>query len=170
MKKMLFAVVIAVLGITNVVAQDIDFGVTAGYLNANAKVSISDVSVTASESGFYIGGIADIAVSEKFNIQSELLYANVDGSSGVMLPIMVKYYVSEKFNIQAGPHFDIATESVPEDFTSIGISLAAGLGYDLSENFFIEGRYSFQLNDYYTGDLDLETTTNSLLIGIGYKF
>lgn len=170
MKKLFFIALVA-LGFLSINAQNVDFGVTAGYFGPSAKVTMDGISATASESGFYVGGFADISVSDQFHVQPALIYGNVgDGADGLVLPIMAKYYANEKLNIQLGPHFDISTEEVPDDFTGFGISIGAGLGYDINENFFVEGRYSFQLNDYYTGDLDIETTTNTLMIGLGYKF
>lgn len=169
MKNLFFAAIIAV-SLTTVNAQEVEFAATAGYLNASGKVKTSGLSVSASQSGFYVGGVADFTLSEVLHIQSELLFANVGGDSGIIIPIMAKYYVTDAINIQAGPHFDIAAGSLPTDFTSLGISLGAGLGYDINEEYFVEARYSFQLNDYYTGDLDIKSTTNSLLVGVGYKF
>ncbi|MER3330003.1 MAG: OmpW family protein, partial [Candidatus Kapaibacterium sp.] len=100
MKKLLL-VAIAVLGFTySSQAQEVRFGATAGYLNARGSVKAGDISISASESGFYLGAVADFNVSENFNVQPELLYANVDGSSGIMLPILGKFAISEKFNLQ----------------------------------------------------------------------
>lgn len=170
MKKLILIAIVAIFSTSNIIAQDVDFGATAGFLNARAKVSSGGSSATASDSGFYVGGFADFNVSEKFNIQPELLYGKIGEGDGIIVPIMAKYYASEKLNIQAGPYFDIATESVPDDFTGFGISLGAGLGYDIDDNFSLVARYTFQLNDYYTGDLDFDTTSNSLQVGLGYKF
>jgi len=170
MKKICLVAFVAILSITSINAQEVKFGVTAGLFNASAKAEFEGISADGSEAGFYIGGVADISISEKLHIQPELVYVSVDGSNGIALPIIAKYYVSDDFNIQFGPHLDFTLEDVPTDFTGLGISLAAGLGYDINENIFIEGRYAFQLNDYYTGDLDINTTTNSLMIGVGYRF
>lgn len=170
MKKLCLVAVIAIFSFTSVNAQDITFGVTAGLFNASAKVELQGISGNGSEAGFYIGGVADISLSEKLHLQPELVYANVNGGNGIALPIVAKYYVSDDFNIQFGPHLDFTLEDVPTDFTGFGISLTAGLGYDINENIFVEGRYAFQLNDYYTGNLDITTTTNSLMIGVGYNF
>ncbi|WP_397362918.1 porin family protein [Olleya sp. R77988] len=172
MKKLLMIAAVAVFGLSSVNAQNAQFGLTAGYLSATGSAESGGISISATESGFYIGGVADIEISDVFHVQPEVVYASTgdDGGDGIAIPIMAKYYVSDKFNIQAGPHFDISLEDIPEDFTGFGISLGAGLGYDIDDNFFAEARYSFQLNDYYTGDLDVSTTTNLLMVGVGYKF
>ena len=122
MKKLLL-VAITVLGFTYLSqAQEVRFGATAGYLNARGSVKAGDISISASESGFYLGAVADFNVSENFNVQPELLYANVDGSSGLMLPILGKFAISEKFNLQAGPQLVFSLEDSIENY-SIYINL-----------------------------------------------
>ena len=169
MKKLLYAAIV-VFGLAISNAQQVEFGATGGLLSVRASAEFEGNSASDSETGFYVGGVVDFSISEKFHIQPELVYANVNGGNGLILPIMAKYYVSNGFNIQAGPQLDFSLEEVPDDFTGTGISLAGGLGYDIDDNFFIEARYSFQLNDYYTGNLDVETSSNFLMVGVGYKF
>ncbi len=171
MRKLLLCAAVAVLGLTSVNAQEVQFGATGGLISVDANAKFNGQSLDVdSEIGFYIGGLADIAISDAFHVQPELLYANVNDGSALLLPIMAKYYVSEDFFVQAGPQFDFSLEDLPTDYTGLGISLAAGLGYDINEEFFIEARYSFQINDYYTGNLDIESKSNLLLFGVGYKF
>ncbi|NDV44958.1 porin family protein [Flagellimonas sediminis] len=169
--KKLFLVVISVFAFTySSYAQDVRFGATAGYLNARASIKADGISVSASESGFYLGAIADFNVSENFNIQPELLYANVDGSGALMLPILGKFAISEKFNFQVGPQVVFSLEESVEDFSSVEFDVAGGVGYDIDDDFFIEARYTFQINNSYTGSEDVKVRGNYLTIGVGYKF
>ncbi len=170
MKKLLL-VAITVLGFTYLSqAQEVRFGATAGYLNARGSVKAGDISISASESGFYLGAVADFSVSENFNVQPELLYANVDGSSGLMLPILGKFAISEKFNLQAGPQLVFSLEDSIENYSSVEFDIAGGLGYDITDDFFVEARYTFQINNSYTGSEDVKVRGNYLTVGLGYKF
>ncbi|HBU78673.1 MAG TPA: OmpW family protein, partial [Muricauda sp.] len=156
MKKLLL-VAITVLGFTYLSqAQEVRFGATAGYLNARGSVKADGISISASESGFYLGAVADFNVSENFNVQPELLYANVDGSSGLMLPILGKFAISEKFNLQAGPQLVFSLEDSIENYSSVEFDIAGGLGYDITDDFFVEARYTFQINNSYTGSEDVK--------------
>lgn len=169
--KKLFLVVAAVFAFSySSQAQDVRFGATAGYLNARGSVKADGVSISASESGFYIGAVADFNVAENFNIQPELLFAVVDESNGLMLPILGKFAISEKFNLQAGPQLVFSLEDTPEDFSSVEFDLAGGVGYDIDDDFFIEARYTFQINNSYTGSEDVKVRGNYLTVGVGYKF
>lgn len=171
MKKLLLLAAIAVFGLTSLNAQNVQFGAAAGLLSVDANAKINGQSLNVdSEIGFYIGAIADISISDEFHLQPELLFANVNDGNGLLLPIMAKYYASENFFLQAGPQFDFSLEDIPNDYTGLGISLAAGLGYDINENIFVEAKYSFQVNNYYTGNMDIESKSNLLLVGVGYKF
>nr|WP_288980983.1 porin family protein [uncultured Allomuricauda sp.] len=170
MKKLLL-VAITVLGFTYLSqAQEVRFGATAGYLNARGSVKADGISISASESGFYLGAVADFNVSENFNVQPELLYANVDGSSGLMLPILGKFAISEKFNLQAGPQLVFSLEDSIENYSSVEFDIAGGLGYDITDDFFVEARYTFQINNSYTGSEDVKVRGNYLTVGLGYKF
>ncbi|MBU2927241.1 porin family protein [Winogradskyella psychrotolerans] len=170
MKKLFLCAALAVCSFASVDAQEVSFGVTAGFLSGDAKVEYGGEEISYSDSGFYFGGVADIGISEEFHIQPELLYATIDGSSALMLPIMAKYYVAEGFNIQAGPQFVFSLEETGDDYSSIEIDLGIGVGYDINENFFIEARYALQLNNSYTGDEDLTAKANYINVGVGYNF
>jgi len=171
--KKLFFVTLAVVGfVCSSQAQNVRFGATAGYLNARASAKVEGITVSDSASGFYIGAVADFEVAENFNIQPELLYASgFDEGSGLFLPILGKFAISEKFNLQAGPQLTFSLEDdIPDDVSSVGFDIAGGLGYDITEDFFVEARYTFQINNSYTGSEDIKARSNYLTVGLGYKF
>lgn len=169
MKKVLIIAAITLVSF-GVNAQDVDFGVTAGYLNVRGSIKADGVSISASDSGFYAGFIAEFSAGDSFSVQPELLYANVNNSSALMLPVMGKFYVSDKFNIQVGPQFVFSLEESLSDFSSFELDLAGGFGVDITDKLFAEARYSLQLNNSYTGSEDVTVKGNYLTIGIGRKF
>lgn len=169
MKKVLFVALAGLFGF-GLHAQSIGLGVTAGYLNVRASAKFDGITVSDSQSGFFVGGLVDFALTEKTSIQPELLYANVDEASALFLPVMIKSYITEKLNFQVGPQFVFSLEESTPDFSSFEFDLAGGLGFDITSNFFIQARYSFQLNNSYTGDEDIKVRGNYLTAGVGYKF
>lgn len=148
--------------------------------------------------GFHFGGFAEIGFSEKFSFQPELL-VSLQGSkfeasetetfgpntysysidqklktTYINVPLLAKYYATEKFFINAGPQVGFllsakqdytqtetdnfsgstTTETtttegidVKDSFKSIDFSLAAGAGYYFTENIFAEVRYTFGLSN-----------------------
>jgi len=169
MKKVLLFAAFAVFGLTQMNAQAV-FGLTAGYLSASSKVESDGFEATGSDGGFFGGVTVDFEISEKFHIQPELHYASVDDVSFLRLPIFAKYYVGEKFYLSGGPSLSYTLEDVLDDFTKMNIGLGLGLGYDFTEQFYIDSKAALQLNNYYTGSEDFKSKVSFVTIGVGYKF
>ena len=175
-----------VLTATFATAQDMKFGVrggldmvsatTAGYSElvdpfegtalegTQPLVSVSYPGSTFSTTGFYFGGFVEFGLSDKFMLQPGLNY-HTASESGIKfdflsIPVTFKYEVADKINILAGPTMFYSMESDDPDKTRFNLDL--GGSYDISDNFFIDPRYSIGL----TGD----TKVNHFLIGVGYKF
>ncbi|MFH4968198.1 outer membrane beta-barrel protein [Gaetbulibacter sp. M240] len=147
------------------------FGLTAGYFGVSSKsFTIGGSSLSGTASGFYVGAMADFKTSEKLHLQPELLYANANSNDVIIIPILLKYYTTEKFSIQAGPQASYILEDASTNYTPLGLALATGLGYDITQNFFLQARYSVQINNYYNGNEDFRARDNFFTVGVGYKF
>ncbi len=161
---------VAVFSISAMNAQETRFGATAGYLNLSNKVDLGQGSVSVSEFGFYAGVFAEIGISDELKIQPELLYGSIDGLDILQLPVMAKYYVADKVNVQGGLQLNYILDTTVDDFSAFAVGLGLGAGYDITEDILVSARYAFQLNNSYTGDADLSSKFNYLSVGIGYKF
>ena len=172
MKKILLIAAIAVCGMFSANAQDVNFGVKAGYLNASGEIEFEGVSVSSSESGFYLGALVDLGISDNFHVQPELLYGNAGEGSFLFIPVLAKYYIAESgFSIMAGPQGTLDLEDGGEGYNSFGIDVAFGVAYDINENFFVDARYSLELtNRFSDGGDDFSGHINTFQIGLGYKF
>lgn len=171
MKKLLLIAMMA-FGLT-VNAQETSFGITGGFSNMTQKVSVNGVSASVGASGFYVGLFADIKISEKFNIQPELAYnatfKDDESTNVITMPILAKYYVAEKFSLLAGPMLDLIVDETGEEFNSFGLGLAAGAGYDFTDNLFATARYSFGLTNRVDSDI-VSTKMDYFQVGLGYRF
>ena len=191
MKKLLFIAVIAILSSLNVNAQETpsstketSYGVTAGFQATSLKVSLKGLSdIVEDAEGFFIGLFAEFPLSEKFSIQPEFHYSSVtkDGESidNLILPVFLKYYITEKFNVMSGLQFDYFTEKDLGDIKRFGLGLGIGLGYDITDSILISSRYSFGITnridtsefiDDSIDSSDLSAKTNIFQIGLGYRF
>ena len=151
MKKLFLLIFLVFHGFSTSNAQDADFvAVTAGYLNTIDRTSIEGQSENISNSGFYAGLIVEKYISYEFWLQAELLYANAEDTSYIQIPILAKFYLSDNFNLMAGPQISYRLEKAAENFTNLNIGLSFGVGYDITENLAGFTRYTLQLNDYYT--------------------
>lgn len=174
MKKIIF-IAIAFFAISIANAQV--FGAKAGYNSFTFKLDAPDnMSTDETFGGFYIGVFTEFALSDMLDIQPELQYFNIseDGESSgfIALPIMFKYSPAAGLFIQAGPQINYLLEESVDDLTNVGVDLALGLGYDITEKFFLDAKYSLNLNNRYTGEYSDQLTLkyNGIQVGVGYKF
>ncbi|EDP70083.1 hypothetical protein FBALC1_11137 [Flavobacteriales bacterium ALC-1] len=156
--KKLFLAAFAVFAFANVNAQE-GFSVKAGFNSVTASAG----SVSATESGFYLGLGYQLELSEDIDVEPAVLYSAVSDLNSLYIPIMFKYGISDEFSIMAGPQVNYLLEDVPQG--EFGLDIAAGLAYNISEEFYAEAKYGLQVSRD-LGDLDL----NSLMIGVGYRF
>lgn len=181
MKKVLLsAVAILAFGFANAQddakkgSSDMKFGVKAGYSSTN----FTGDADTDPRGGFYIGGLVDFTVSEKFHVQPELMYSTEGASDDagidyLRLPIMAKYYVMEGLSLQAGPEiaFKIAAQEdlLDEATKSLDFGLGFGAGYELSNGLMFDARYNLGLANI--SDVDgFDFGNAGLQIGLGYRF
>ena len=73
MKKIAFLIIIAVCGFLQVRAQN--FGVKAGYNYSTLSGETSSISTIEGLSGFYIGGLVELPISNMLSIQPELIFS-----------------------------------------------------------------------------------------------
>jgi opacity protein-like surface antigen len=196
MKKILLTAG-ALFAFTFVNAQEVKFGAKAGLNLGNLSGNATDAFVdedTKMRPSFHVGGFAEIKLSDKFAIQPEVLYSvegakqDVDGESEkliwdlafVNIPIMAKYYATEKLSIEAGPQIGFLTKAeltfdgdnvadLKEDSKSTAFSGNFGVGYSFTENISANLRYSLGLSDILDVD-GFELKSNVLSLSIGYKF
>lgn len=171
MKKSLLIGAIAIFSAMN--AQKANFGVNAGLLSGFAKAKTPSGNSSDSNVGFYAGLFAEINAGNNFKIQPALNYANIQDGSALQVPIMVKYYVDPKFNLQFGPQFtfDLDQNPIPDYYNSTNLALALGAAYDFTQKLFLEGRYSFQLNNHLkNAPSGYSVRANYLNVGLGYRF
>ncbi|MHC0442284.1 porin family protein [Flavobacterium sp. 3-210] len=202
MKKIILsAVAVMAFGFAN--AQDVKFGVKGGL---NVSTITGDIENASSKVGFHVGGFAEIKLSEKFAIQPELLYSTQGAKEKgefeyegnvydaelnyklayINLPIMAKYYIVEKFNVEAGPQIGFlvnakaeatvlgnsAEEDVKDSFKSVDFGINLGAGYDFTDKFSAGVRYNIGLSNMIDGEAaDYAKAHNGVFsLSVGYKF
>ena len=183
MKKLLTIIMVSGVFAWNAQGQEVKFGVKAGanFSNVNVSSDFGNISPDGATS-FYVGGLADIGLSEKFHVQPELQYS-MEGAkdadvSFVNLPVMLKYYLIEGLNVQAGPQigFLVDAEGGTDGFKSTNFGMNFGAAYELAGGFFVDARYNLGLTDIADIEVDPEFSgnvslkTSSFQLGVGYRF
>lgn len=103
-------------------------------------------------------------------MQNEVLFSPTD--SFLEIPILIKYHINDKFEIFLGPKLDLVFNKAnifPSPDNPINLSLAAGIQYNISKQFFVEGRYIKGLTDPRFG-FSREEAIDTFKWGVGFKF
>ncbi len=155
MKKQLFIVIAMFFATLTYAQMGLDLGIKVGANFAN----LTDITDASTKTGFVGGAFATIKFSDKIAIQGDLLYSQQGAEFDaekinldyINFPIVFKYYIIKRLNIQAGPQFGTVVndnlDGIFADFNSFDVSGVVGIGVDLPLNFRVTGRYGFGLSD-----------------------
>jgi hypothetical protein len=185
MKRILLLSTILILGLSNsMIAQNVNFGLKTGF---NISNFTGGDAARNNLLGFHVGGFAEIKLNEKFSLQPELLYSTQGSEANdlvevkvdyLAIPLMVKYYLSENFSIDAGPQAsfllndkaefkDTSIPIVDTDAASFDFGLNVGVGYNFSSHLFAQARYNYGITT--VGD-NPDIRNSVFQMSLGYKF
>ena len=178
MKKVIVLFVL-LLSVNSLNAQMLKFGVKAGANFSNLE---GDTVEGSTYTSFHFGGVVEISLLENLSLQPELLYSSqgtkVDEAgikdinyNYITVPVLAKFYLtSKKLSLEAGPQFSFLVDQNLEDqyeAESFDFGVAAGLGYNITENFFVQARYVAGLTE---ANKDAEVTNRVIQFSVGYTF
>ncbi|MGY3793052.1 porin family protein [uncultured Aquimarina sp.] len=181
-KKILLIFVLLITCIT-INAQESKYGIRIG---ANLS-SISSDNITGdldqSRIGVVVGFLADYRLTNKLRIQPELQYSgqgNKDRDLRVnylQLPILLKYNITDVFNVQLGPQAGIKiwewedNQADTTDFGTFDFAGVIGVGANITDNFFVDLRYALGLANVFDEDagLNIDGTSRNIQLSVGYR-
>lgn len=157
MKKI--TLIVALTGLlfsSNINAQDILFGVKAGF-NVSSLGGASDRGY-GSKPGFHAGVAAEIGFSDAILLQPEVLVSMQGSGFGITglsdninlfylnIPLAVKYNIWDELYIEGGPQLGLMLGNNLDDFTleanKIDFGVLVGAGYRLNDNFYFQLRFN----------------------------
>ena len=176
MKKLFLITAVLFLGVSALNAQDLKFGAKIG---ANFSKLSGDGVNGDNLTSFHVGVLAELNLIDNLSIQPELMYSSQGTKyqdekfklDYVSLPVLAKFYlVSEKLSLEAGPQFSfLLNDDVPNTFETKTFDFAAigGLGYNLTQNIFVQARYVVGLTDT---SKDASVTNKVIQLSAGLRF
>lgn len=172
---------------TTVYCQLTQFGFKAGVNYANIG---GDAAGVESRIAFHAGLFCTIKPSDHFAFQPELVFsrqgAMVAGNNEVKLnydyiniPLMVNYYATKSFFVQAGPQIGLLvggkitdgtnSEDITDQINSPDLAIGLGFGLDLGSST-LGLRYNAGLSSTSDGFRDSDKYPNQVLqLSVGFK-
>jgi opacity protein-like surface antigen len=182
MKKILLAAVLFIATSATIQAQLLQIGVKAG-VNFASQTGDAFPGQSFDKEGitsYHAGLVAEIKLLDKFSVQPELLYSTqgatyknaVDEFKNELgylsIPVMAKFYLTDSFSLEVGPQasfllnekndFDV------ENAETFDFAVNAGLGFKITKNIFVQGRYSLGLTEA-SKTADVKNSTVQLSAG-----
>jgi hypothetical protein len=159
-------------------AQLLQIGVKAGLNYAN----FNDTSIqTDAITSYHAGLVAEIKLLDKFAIQPELLYSTQGASYDnageefrkelgyIAIPVLAKIYLSKSFSLELGPQASFLLSEKNEfdvnNANTFDFALAGGLGFKITKNIFIDGRYILGLTEV-SSNADAKNSVLQLSAGL----
>ncbi|QYA26223.1 PorT family protein [Gramella sp. MT6] len=197
MKKTFLLLVIAIVGVsTSSNAQEYwNFGVKGGVNFTN--MTSDGFEDNKSRTGFHLGVLAEIPVSDRFSVQPEVLYSTQgteDERSNftneykldyIQVPLIAKFYLIDGLALEAGPSFNFLVneeykfdngaldlEADSELASTFEFAGAFGASYKFNNGFFVNGRYVQGFTDAFDSDSfdDDAINNNGFQLGVGFQF
>lgn len=156
--------------------QDVKYGIRAGYNISNLDFDPDAPIRNDHRNGFAFGFLAEIPLSEKVFLNTELQWSAEGGkerdirANYINLPIQLRFALSENLTIGAGPQVSLKTWQDNDAFSTFAFSGVAGIEYMFTSDLFFDVRYSYGLTDILEDNIQgLEATNFNFQIGIGIK-
>jgi opacity protein-like surface antigen len=184
--KFLFVALVLSSLLTKLNAQEMKWGVKAGYNLSTIKSDIEDEKYF---SGYHLGATFEYKISSKLSVQPELFYS----LEGVKLKLNYQIGGNDNFSVELGPQIgylisakndytltganesESGKDNMKSDFNTVNLALKFGLGYELNNKMFFQARYTYGLNDINKSSSDDEgieskITNQGFQLSVGYRF
>ena len=165
------------------------FGVKVG---GNLAFINGDIGLKGIKPAAHGGFVAEIAISDLFSVQPELLYS-IQGSQDkdnailknnhhyLTLPIMIKYFINETISIDAGPQVSYLVYAKQSNgweeqidnkelLNAFDYSFDIGASYEMDNGMNINVRYVHGFANIFKTSSDVKGYNSVIQLSMGYKF
>lgn len=155
-------------------AQDLTSGVRVAFNVSNLDFDPDPTFENAHRNGLAIGAFIDYAFSKKVSIMPELMYSAEGGKDRsiradyIQLPITLRMHFGN-LSIGVGPQANLKVWSYEDGFSTFTFSGVGGAQYLISENFFIDARFSYGLTNIYDDEVAVEAKNSTIQVGVGLR-
>ena len=147
--------------------------------------------------GYQFGALMEYKFNPHFAIAPEVVFASQGGkfkiyeaenkkadntftTNYINVPVMFKWYATPNFSLDLGPQVgfnvyskykvgDLDAEDIKDMTKSVDFGVGLGGTYNLTDNAFIQARYTMGLTDAFKGELN-EAKNGNIQLAFGMKF
>ena len=187
MKRIILVAVVLLAASVDMQAQLVKFGIKAGLNYANqtgSDITInSDNYNTDAITSYHAGLVAEIKVTDGFSVQPELLYSTQGATyknaaeefknelGYLSIPVLAKFHLNKTVSLDLGPQASFLLSERNnvnfKDAETFEFGVAGGLGFNITKNFFLQGRYVLGLTE---ASKDAEVKNSVVQISAGFTF
>ncbi len=157
-------------------SQETKYGVRTGVNISNLDFTPDPDFRNDHRNGFAFGGFVDYAFSESLSGLIELQYS-AEGAKAdelkadyIQMPIMLRFNLGNNFTVGVGPMASLKTWKNQDAFSTFSFSGIGGVEYMITEELFIDARFSYGITNVLDEDLvGIEAKNNTIQIGFGIK-
>ena len=176
MKKIVLIAAFAMFSIYGF-SQNALYGVRAGVNISNLDFEPTTGSFeNMHRNGFAIGFFAEYNLCTNLSLAPEIQFS-AEGAKEeniridyIQMPIFFKYKIGESLSIGLGPQVSLKGHDYEDGLRNLGFSGLAGLEYMISDEFFLDFRYSYGLTNIFDDETNLEAINTNIQIVFGVKF
>lgn len=157
-------------------SQDALYGVRAGYNISDLDFDDALILDHQHRNGFAIGFFAEYSLGDKLSIAPEVQFS-AEGSKEevlrinyIQMPVLFKFNLSDCLSFGIGPQASLKGHKYQDGLKNLAFSGIGGIEYMISDEFFLDARYSYGLTNIFDDELGLEAKNTNIQLGIGVKF
>ncbi|NNE32166.1 MAG: PorT family protein [Winogradskyella sp.] len=157
-------------------SQDVKYGIRGAVNVSNLDFEPDANFVNQHRNGFAFAGFVDFGVSENSSIWTELQWSAEGGKAEslradyIQMPIMLNISLSERLSFGFGPQAALKTWENKDLFTAVTFSGVVGAAYMITDDLFVDVRFSYGLTNILDEDITtMEAKNHVLQFGLGMK-
>ncbi|HLV14730.1 MAG TPA: porin family protein [Xanthomarina sp.] len=156
-------------------SQNSMYGVRAGLNISNLDFEPNPTFENKHRNGFAIGFFGEYDLCKTFAIAPEVQFS-AEGAKDkdlrldyIQIPVLVKYRLSERFLIGAGPMAGVKVWEHEDGNKNFAFSMVGGLELFITSEIFIDARYHYGFTNVIDNNSTFEAKNSNIQIGVGVK-
>lgn len=157
-------------------SQDPKYGVRAGLNISNMDFEPDANFQNKHRNGFMIGFFGEFNLSQTILLGPEIQWSSEGAKAEdlridyIQVPVLLKLKIGNKFHLGFGPQVGVKVHEYEDGFKNFSYSGVGGIEYKLSQQLFLDARYTYGFSNVLDDELAIEAKNTNIQFGFGFKF